>query len=164
MRIPQSWFTVAVLTTMSLCLPALADDSAGKVVTVAVPGGGKPVAARTGKDGAVHLLCDSPEGPKYLKSTDGGVTFSAAMPVVNGGSQAAGLEYSAWDMAVGKGGRVHVAMATNAWKLKLPQEEWGYFYATLDPDASAFSPVRNINRKPSEGFSLAADDKGNVTA
>src|SRR5262249_44779472 len=29
---------------------------------------------------------------------------------------------------------------------------------------AAFSPVRNINRKPSEGFSLAADDKGNVTA
>jgi hypothetical protein len=149
---------------MTPCLPAIADDPAGKVVAVAVPGGGKPVAARTGKDGAVHLLCDSPEGPKYLKSTDGGVTFSAAIPVVNGGSQAAGLEYSAWDMAVGKGGRVHVAMATNAWKLKLPLEEWGYFYATLDPDASAFSPVRNVNRKPSEGFSLAADEKGNVTA
>ena len=67
-------------------------------------------------------------------------------------------------MAVGKGGRVHVAMGTNAWKLKLPQEEWGFFYASLDPGATAFSPVRNINRKPSEGFSLAADDKGNVTA
>jgi hypothetical protein len=67
-------------------------------------------------------------------------------------------------MAVGQGGRVHVAMGTNAWKLKLPQEEWGFFYANLDPGSSAFSPVRNINRKPSEGFSLAADDKGNVTA
>ena len=80
------------------------------------------------------------------------------------GSQTAGLEYTAWDMAVGKGGRVHVAMGTNAWKLKLPQEEWGYFYASLDPGSSAFSPVRNINKKPSEGFSLAADEKGNVTA
>ena len=83
---------------------------------------------------------------------------------LSGGSRTAGLEYSAWDMAVGKGGRVHVAMGTNAWKLKLPQEEWGFFYASLDPGASAFSPVRNINRKPSEGFSLAADEKGNVTA
>ena len=92
------------------------------------------------------------------------LTFGTAIPVVGGGSQTAGLEYSAWDMAVGKGGRVHVAMGTNAWKLKLPQEEWGFFYASLDPGASAFSPVRNINRKPSEGFSLAADDKGNVTA
>ena len=26
------------------------------------------------------------------------------------------------------------------------------------------SPVRNLNRKPSEGFSLAADERGNVTA
>jgi hypothetical protein len=55
-------------------------------------------------------------------------------------------------------------LGTNAWKLKLPQEEWGYFYASLDPGLSAYSPVRNINRKPSEGFSLAADDRGNVTA
>jgi hypothetical protein len=67
-------------------------------------------------------------------------------------------------MAVGKGGRVHVALGTNAWKLKLPEEEWGFFYAYLDPGAAAFSPVRNVNKKPSEGFSLAADDKGNVTA
>jgi hypothetical protein len=142
---------------------ASAGDSAGKVTLVAVPGGGKPVVARTDKYGTVHLLFDSKDGPKYAKST-GGVTFSSAIPVIRGGSQPAGLEYSAWDMAVGKSGRVHVAMSTNAWKLKLPEEEWGFFYASLDPDASAFSPVRNINRKPSEGFSLAADDKGKVTA
>jgi hypothetical protein len=48
--------------------------------------------------------------------------------------------------------------------LKLPQEAWGYFYANLDPGPAAFSPVRNINDKPSEGFSLAADERGNVTA
>ena len=92
------------------------------------------------------------------------MTFGPAIAVVGEGSRKEGLEYSAWDMAVGKGGRVHVAMGTNAWKLKLPQEEWGFFYASLDPGAAVFSPVRNINRKPSEGFSLAADDKGNVTA
>src|SRR5262249_48347801 len=146
------------------CPPATAGDSTGKVTTVPAPGGGKPVVARTDREGAVHLLFDSEGGPRYAKSTDGGVTFSVAILVVSGGSQPAGLEYSAWGLAVGKGGRVHVAMGTNAWKLKLPQEEWGYFYASLDPEASAFSLVRNINRKPSEGFSLAADGKGNVTA
>lgn len=164
MRIPQAGFIIAVLSTIPVGLPVLADDQAGKVTTVVVPAAGKPVVARADEQGAVHLLCDSPEGPKYLKSADGGVTFSAAIPVVSGGSHPAGLEYSGWDMAVGKGGRVHVAMGTNAWKLKLPEEEWGYFYASLDPDSSAFTPVRNINRKPSEGFSLAADEKGNVTA
>ena len=45
-----------------------------------------------------------------------------------------------------------------------PRRSGASIYASLDPGASAFSPVRNINRKPSEGFSLAADDKGNVTA
>jgi hypothetical protein len=154
-----------VLLLAALCsLTPWPTATAGGVTTVATPGGGKPVVARTDKEGAVHLLFDSTDGPKYAKSTDGGSTFSAAVAVVNGGSQPAGLEYSAWDMAMGKGGRVHVAMSTNAWKLKLPKEEWGLFYASLDPDASAFSPVRNINRTPSEGFSLAADDKGNVTA
>jgi hypothetical protein len=164
MRMRDAVFAVAVLGTLPLGLSAVADDSAAKVATVAVPSGGKPIVARTDKAGAVHLLFGTGDGPKYAKSTDGGVSFSAAIPVVRGGSQAAGLEYDAWDMAIGKGGRVHVAMGTNAWKLKLPHEEWGYYYASLDPGASAFSPVRNINRKPSEGFSLAADEKGNVTA
>jgi hypothetical protein len=67
-------------------------------------------------------------------------------------------------MAVGKGNRVHVAMGTNAWKLKLPEKEWGFYYTSLDPGAKAFAPVRNINGTPSEGFSLAADDEGTVTA
>src|SRR5262245_3079114 len=164
MRIQLTACVLAALGTMPPLSPASADDPAGKVTTVAVPDGGKPVVARTDKEGSVHLLFDSEDGPKYAKSTDGGVTFSAAIPVVRGGSQAAGLEYSAWDLAVGQGGRVHVAMSTNAWKLKLPEEEWGFFYASLDPGSSAFSPVRNINKKPSEGFSLAADEKGNVTA
>jgi hypothetical protein len=39
-----------------------------------------------------------------------------------------------------------------------------FYYARLEPGAKAFSPARNINSKPSEGFSVAADDKGNVTA
>jgi hypothetical protein len=160
----RSLSIVAALGTLSLCPSAIADDSAGKVRTVAVPGGGKPVVARTDKQGAVHLLYDSEDGPQYAKSSDGGVTFSAAIPVVRGGSHTAGLEYSTWDIAVGKGGRVHVALGTNAWKLKRPLEEWGYFYASLDPGSFAFSPVRNINKKPSEGFSLAADEEGNVTA
>src|SRR5262249_10861735 len=142
MRIPHAGCLLTVLCMMTSWPPAVAGESAGRVTTVAAPGGGKPVVARTDKEGAVHLLFDSEGGPRYAKSTDGGVTFSAAIPVVSGGSQPAGLEYSAWDLAVGQGGRVHVAMGTNAWKLKLPQEEWGFFYANLDPGSSAFSPVR----------------------
>jgi len=165
MTIQQVGSVLAVLSTMSLCPGAAnADDEAGRVIILPVPGRVRPVVAKTDAEGTIHLLGDSEDGPKYARSTDGGGTFSSAVPVVGLGAQKTGLEYSAWDMAVGKGGRIHVAMGTNAWKLKLPQEEWGFFYANLEPGAAAFSPVRNINRKPSEGFSLAADDKGNVTA
>jgi hypothetical protein len=164
MTMNQAGSILAVLGTMSYFPQVIADDSTGKVTTVAAPGRGKPVVARTDREGAVHLLFDSEGGPGYAKSTDGGQTFSETITVLSGGSRPSGLEYSAWDLAVGRGGRVHVAMGTNAWKLKLPQEEWGFFYASLDPGSSAFSPVRNINRKPSEGFSLAADAKGNLIA
>ncbi len=158
-------FALALLSTVFLCPPAAnADEGIGKVMTVPVPGQGQPVVAKTDAAGTIHLLYDSKDGPKYARSTDGGRTFDLPIPVVSGGPHQAGLEYSAWDMAVGKGGRIHVAMSTNAWKLKLPEREWGFYYASLDPRSAAFSPVRNINRKPSEGFSLAADDKGKVTA
>jgi hypothetical protein len=165
MTIQQAGSALALLSTLLVCPPAtIADDVTSKVTTVSVPGNGKPVVAKTDKEGAIHLVYDSADGPKYVKSSDGGLTFGKPISVVGEGSRAEGLEYEAWDMAVGKGGRVHVAMGTNAWKLKLPQDEWGFMYASLDWGASAFSSVRNINRKPSEGYSLAADDKGNVTA
>lgn len=161
----RSGSVLALLGTILFCPPATnAEDGPSKVTTVSVPDGGKPVVGKTDKEGAIHLLYDSLDGPKYAKSSDGGKTFGTPISVVGEGERTEGLEYAAWDMAVGKGGRIHVAMSTNAWKLKLPQEEWGFFYANLDPGTTAFSPVRNINRKPSEGFSLAADDKGNVTA
>jgi hypothetical protein len=165
MTIRLAGSVLAVLSTMLLGPPAgNAEDGLDRVTTAPVPGRGRPVVAKTDTAGTIHLLYDSEDGPKYARSTDDGVTFSPPVPVVAGGPRRPGLEYDAWDMAVGKGGRVHVAMGTNAWKLKLPQEEWGFYYASLAPGAAAFSPVRNINRKPSEGFSLAADDGGNVTA
>jgi hypothetical protein len=165
MTIPQAASVLAMLVTMFFGSPAAsADDGVGKVTTVPVPGGGQPVVAKTDAEGTIHLLYDSKGGPQYARSTDGGLTFGPAIPVVGGGAHPAGLEYSACDMAIGKGGRIHVAMSTNAWKLKLPREEWSFHYASLDADSAAFSTVRNINRKPSEGFSLAADDKGHITA
>ncbi len=165
MSIENAGSVLALLSTLFFWHPGTnAYDGASDVTTVAVSDGGKPVVAKTDEGGTVHLLYDSDEGPKYAKSSDGGLRFGPPISVVGKAPGIKGLEYSAWDMAVGKGGRIHVAMGTNAWKLKLPQDEWGFFYASLDPGAAAFSPARNINRKPSEGFSLAADNKGNVTA
>jgi hypothetical protein len=139
-------------------------DAVKGVTTIPVPEGGKPVVARADAEGTIHLLYNSADGPKYAKSSDNGKTFGTPIPVVDEASRKPGLVFEGWDMAVGKGNRVHVAMGTNAWKLKLPEKEWSFYYTNLDPEEKAFAPVRNINKKPSEGFSLAADDKGNVTA
>jgi hypothetical protein len=155
--------TLAMVIALGTASAARAED-AGKVTILPVPDRGQAVSAKIDAAGTIHLLYDSADGPQYVKSTDNGKTFSPAIPVVDQASRKPGLEFHGADMAVGKGNRVHVAMSTNAWKLKLPEDEWALHYASLDPGAKAFSPVRNINRKPSEGFSLAADDKGNVSA
>jgi hypothetical protein len=142
----------------------LGANEGSRVTTVAVPDGGHAVAARVDAEGTIHLLFDAKDGPKYARSTDGGASFHAPLAIIGRDALRPGLEYQGWDLAVGQGGRVHVALGTNAWKLKLPREEWGFYYASLAPAAASFSPVRNINRHPSEGFSLATDERGNVAA
>jgi hypothetical protein len=147
-----------------LSMSCQAGELAKRVSVCRVPGSADVVKALTSADGTIHLLVDLDDAPRYLTSRDGGATFSAPMAIVDAASQKPGLKFSAWDMAVGKDGRVHVAMGNNAWKLKLPEEEWSLYYASLAPGAKAFSPVRNLNRKPSEGFSLAANERGDVAA
>ena len=141
-----------------------AEERTDRVITVPVPDGGNPVVAKTDRQGAIHLLFDSVKGPQYVKSTDQCKSFDTAIPIVDSRSKRLGLEFHGADMAIGKDGAIHVAMSTNAWKLKLPQSEWAFFYARLEPGVKTFSPVRNLNTHPSEGFALAADDHGNVTA
>jgi len=131
-------------------------ERGSRVSTIRVPGNGKVLKAQLSSDGTIHLLLDSDDGPQYMKSQDGGVRFSEPIAIVDAATQKPGLKYSGWDLAVGKDGRVHVAMGSSAWKLKLPEEEWGFYYGMLAPGAKSFSPVRNLNRKPSEGFSLVS--------
>ena len=160
----------ALTTGASLCLLLAsillshADETTSRVTSIRVPGTSKVFKAQTGADGVIHLLFDAVDGPQYVKSQDGGLTFSAPMTVVDAAAQKPGLKFSGADLAVGKEGRVHVAMANNAWKLKLPKDEWSLHYATHPPGAKSFSPLRNLNHQPSEGFSLAAGERGAVTA
>ncbi|MEP6670115.1 MAG: hypothetical protein ABJF10_13225 [Chthoniobacter sp.] len=141
-----------------------AGEVTGRVEVVRIPKASEVMQARRGADGTIHVLFDAADGPRYVKSSDGGKTFSAPLALVDQASQKPGLIFSTWDFAVGPDGRVHAALGNNAWKLKLPQEERGLFYATLAPGAKAFSPLRNLNHQPSEGFSLAAGERGAVTA
>ncbi len=145
-------------------IPSHAEETTDRVSSIQVPGTSKVFKAQSGADGTIHLLFDAADGPQYMKSRDGGLTFSSPISVVDKAAQKPGLKFSAWDFTVAKDGRVHVAMGNNAWKLKLPKDEWSLHYASLAPVAKAFSAVRNLNRQPSEGFSLAAGERGAVTA
>jgi len=138
--------------------------AAAKVTTVPVPSGGKAMAAKTDAQGTIHLVFDTSDGPHYVYSQDNGKTLSKPIPLVDQPSRQPGLEFITWDLAVSADGTVHAALGNNAWKLKLPKDEWGFFYTRLEPGERAFSPLRNINHKPSEGFSLAVGEQGAVTA
>ena len=163
---PKCGLLAAILCVIfaNSILPVHSADDADRVSTARIPGGLKAGKAQAGPDGAIHVVADSDAGPQYVVSRDGGKTFSTPIPIVDPAARKPGLKFIAWDLAVGKESRVHVALGTNAWQLKLPKEEWGYFYAALAPGAKAFTPVRNINHKPSEGFSIAAGDRGAVVA
>ncbi len=138
--------------------------AAGKVTVVGVPAGGNAMGAKTDAKGTIHLVFDTAAGPQYSSSENNGKSFSKPLPLVDRASMKPGLEFITWDMAVTPEGAVHVVMGTNAYKLKLPKDEWGYMYTRLLPGMKTFEPVRNINHKPSEGFSLAVGDNGAVAA
>jgi len=126
---------------------------------------GQKMFAAVDASGAIHVATQTHQGPRYLRSDDNGAHFSPALPMVVGrDDDPAGLEYTIWDFLVETNGQTHVALGTNAWKLKLPKDQWGFYYARRTPGADRFEPLRNINGVPSEGFSLAADGKGRVTA
>lgn len=135
-----------------------------KITTVSVPSGGQAMVAKTDAQGTIHLVFDTADGPQYANSQNNGKTLSQPVPLVDRASRKPGLVFITWDMAVTAEGAVHVALGNNAWKLKVPQEEWGFFYTRLLPNEKAFSPLRNINHKPSEGFSLAVSEQGDVSA
>ena len=150
-----------------MIIPALMAGEIGsmnRVTVIPVPNGGEAADAKITADGTIHLLYQSGDIPYYVKSSDNGATFSAPIPAVEKAARKPDLVFLASAMAVGKGQAVYIAMMTNNWKTKLSGVPEGLVYASLAPGAKAFTPVRSLNNKPSEGFSLAADDKGNVAA
>jgi hypothetical protein len=153
-----------LLLTLIAALMAAKTEPPPRVQLVRVPNAGEPLEARMSPDGSIHLLYQSGGIPYYVKSGDGGASFGRAIPVVGPEWRKPGLEFAGAAMAVAQGGAVHVAMMTNNWKVKLPGVPEGLAYATLPAGAKAFTPIVSLNGRPSEGFSLAADENGNVAA
>ena len=135
------------------------------ITTVSVPGAATVLKAKITADQTIHLVFQSEDGTlKYSLSKDRGKTWANQVSVLNTSALKPGLEFHLWDMSVDSSGTIHLALGSNAWKLKLPQNEWGFFYTRLQPGSASFSPLQNINQKPSEGFSIAASGDGRVTA
>src|SRR4051794_26200715 len=107
MRIRGTYLGLAIFVVCASILAfsvSGADSPSPKVRLASVPGGGEVMTAKVDSKGTIHLLYDSAAGPQYVKSTDHGASWSAALSLVDPGSRKPGLEFSVWDMAVGKGG------------------------------------------------------------
>jgi hypothetical protein len=136
---------------------------APSVTVVKTPGDGAVPDAETAKDGSIHVAYVSGEDVFYVVSTNAGKSFSTPVRINSEpGTVHPANMYRGPDVAIGKNGRVHVIWYVNAYQRKLPPDQWGVFYAHLDPASGAFSKPVNLNQKPSDNYSLAADEKGNV--
>lgn len=151
---------LSMLTLGVLAGPTRAD--AGDVEVIQTPHEGIAPDAEVDGRGVIHLVYVSGEDVYYVRSSDRGKTFSPPIRVNSEPGTAYGGKYRGPDIAVGKKGRVHVVWYTNAYQRKLPKDQWGVFYTRLNASGTAFEPARNLNRLPSDNFSIAADGKGKV--
>jgi hypothetical protein len=140
-------------------VPSCADP----VRVVHTPNGGEVPDAEVETNGAIHIAFVKGEDAFYAKSDDGGKSFSQPLRI---NSQPSTVHPASMfrgpDLALGQNGRVHVIWYVNAYQRKLPQNEWGVFYSHLDPGQTTFAHEMNLNHKPSDNYSLAADHRGHV--
>ena len=153
----------ARILLLALCLLATpAWTYAGSVTVIPTPNAGTVPDAQIDSRGVIHLAYLAGEDIYYVKSSDKGKTFSAPIRVNSEPATASGAKFRGPDLAVGKGGRVHVVWYGNGYQRKLPKDQSGVFYAHLDASGTAFVPARNLNHRPSDNYSLAADGRGKV--
>ena len=168
--------TIAVLAVAAAAwsVAAGAPDGSSRaplVVERRVPDGGIQPQAAVDGHGTVHLIYfrgDPSHGDVfYVRSTDGGTTFSPAIQVNHqpGSAIATGSVRGA-QIAVGRNGRVHVAWNGSAAALpKAPSGVGPLLYARLNDSGAAFEPERNIIRQAygiDGGSTVTADGAGHV--
>ena len=170
-------FLKHVVSAFAVALAALPSGATAEppkhriVSTARVPDGGfQPQAAADAK-GTIHLIYFTGEAMhgdvEYVRSGDGGETFSKPIRVNSqeGSVVATGTVRGA-HMALGKGGRVHVAwMGSGKAAPKAGHKSSPMLYTRLNDAGDAFEPQRNlIQKRPGldGGGSVAADERGNV--
>lgn len=174
-RLMAGWLVVVVAASVSVAALGSADEPrtrepSGKVTLLRVPNDGIQPQTAVDAKGTVHLIyfAGEPRGGDifYVRSSDG-QRFSKPLRVNNqaGSAIAIGTIRGA-HLAVGKGGRVHVAwMGADKAEPRGPSKSAPMLYTRLDDAGTAFEPQRNVIQKAhglDGGGSVAADDEGNV--
>ncbi len=149
----------------------------GSVTVVRVPNGGLQPEVAVDSAGVVHMvyLAGPPAAANvfYVRSSDGGQTFSTAVRVNSqeGSAIAAGTIRGA-QIAIGRSGTVHVAW--NGSEKALPRGPVNpttkrasspMLYTRASANGTAFEPQRNLMFRTTDldgGGSVAADGRGNV--
>jgi hypothetical protein len=147
-----------------LLAAALCATGAPEVRLVRVPGGGAVPDAEVDAQGGIHLAFVTGENLFHTRSTDGGKTFAPPRRVNATPDRVhpAGL-FRGPDVALGKAGRPLIIWYPNAYQRKAPKTEWGVQFARLKDGGGDFETSRNLNARPSDNFSIAADGNGRVT-
>ncbi len=149
-------------TSASLAEPSqTAQEADDRVRVVSVPDNGIVPDAEI-DDGVIHLAYFSDGNVYYVRSLDGGSSFSEPLRVNSELGFASGAAHRGPDLAVGDAGRIHVIWYNAAYLKKRPKEESGVMYSHLNAGADAFEPDRYLNGTPSDNFSIAADKNGHV--
>lgn len=170
----------AFAVTFGAVVPGFAAESkpkaAGRVRHKRLPNGGIQPQVVADDRGVFHVLYyagDPMHGNVfYARSTDGGATLSSAMQVNGAGSAIAAGTIRGAQIALGKGGRVHVAWnGSSEAALRGPvNPDSGkpgspMLYTRLNDAGTAFEPERNLMHRSfglDGGGSIAADRAGNV--
>jgi hypothetical protein len=169
----KSWAITLSLFALSVCevLHATELDHPREVSLVRVPNAGIQPQVAVDETGVVHMIYfkgDPGQGDLYyVRSRDGGATFSAPLMVnsVRGSAVAIG-NIRGGHLAIGKNGRVNVAW--NGVHRDDPAGPRGHepmLYTRLNDAGTAFEPQRNVIRSAyglDGGGALAADSAGNV--
>ncbi|MBI4530491.1 MAG: exo-alpha-sialidase, partial [Candidatus Latescibacteria bacterium] len=155
------WYVLSMVVLWGLTGP-MRTYAAGNVQVIQTPNGGIVPDAEVDGRGVIHLAYVSGEDVYYVKSSDRGKSFSPPIRVNTEAGTAYGGAYRGPDIAVDRERQIHVIWYTNGYQRKLPVDQWGVFYTHMDASKRGFVPARNLNRKPSDNYSLAADGKGKV--
>jgi hypothetical protein len=171
MNSTRTVFTLAFCLALAHCHGTLRAASDAAVMVRRIPGGGVQPQVAVDVRGVIHLICLKGDPShcdiEYIRSTDGGETWSPPMRVNSqpGSAIAIGTVRGA-HLALGRDGRVHVAwMGSSTAEPKAPGRSAPMLYARMNDDGTSFEPQRNIiSLHPGldGGGSIAADDSGNV--